>query len=204
MAVLVTDPRLEEQLIEQRRASGADHHDEVWEGIYMMAPLPNSEHQRIVARLVSVLAEVVAWPGLGDVFPGVNLTGVAEDWQHDFRVPDVAVFLNDGPGENCDTHWRGGADFLVEITSPGDRTAEKIPFYGRIGVKELLVVDRQPWRLGLYRGREGRMEKVGQSVPDQGETLASEAVGLQFRLVAADPRPQIEVTHRATGRVWLV
>jgi len=204
MAVLVTDPRLEEQLIEQRRASGADHHDEVWEGIYMMAPLPNSEHQGIVAGLVSVLAEVVRWPGLGQVFPGVNLTGREGDWQHDYRVPDVAVFLDGGSAENRDTHWRGGADFLVEITSPGDRTAEKIPFYGRIGVKELLVVDRQPWRLGLYRGREGRMEEAGQSLPDQGETLASEAVGLQFRLVAGDPRPQIEVTDRATGRVWLI
>ncbi len=204
MAVLVTDPRLEEQLIEQRRASGADHHDEVWEGIYMMTPLPNSEHQGIVARLVSILAEVVAWPGLGDVFPGVNLAGVAEDWQHDYRVPDVAVFLNDGPGENCDTHWRSGADFLVEITSPGDRTAEKLPFYGRLGVRELLVVEREPWRLAMYRGREGRMEPAGESVSDRSETLLSEVVPLQFRLVPADPRPQIEVTHRATGRVWLV
>ena len=50
MAILITDPWLEERLIMQREASGANRYDEVWEGVNMMTPIPNTEHQRIVAR----------------------------------------------------------------------------------------------------------------------------------------------------------
>ena len=204
MALLVTDPRLERQLIERRRASGADHHDEVWEGIYMMAPLPNSEHQEIVANLVSVLLEVVGGPGLGKVFPGVNLAGEREDWGQDYRVPDVAVFLPAGPGKDCDTHWRGGADFLVEVTSPGDRTMDKIPFYGRIGVRELLIVDRETWTLRLYANRQRQLHPAGQSTANSPDTLSSTAVPVQFRLVPGEPRPRIEVIHPENDRQWLI
>lgn len=204
MAVLVTDPRIEERLKEQRRAWGADRYDEVWEGIYMMAPLPNSEHRQIVSRLVSILEEVVGWPGLGEVFPGVNLAGLEDDWEHDYRVPDVAVFLHGGSARNCDTHWRGAADFLVEIISPGDRTREKIPFYARNGVQELLVVDRQPWSLELYRQQQGRLERMGLSSLTSPEVLASAVVPLQFQLVPGEPRRRIQVTQLGSDRRWLV
>jgi Uma2 family endonuclease len=204
MAVLVTDPRLEEQLIEERRASGADHHDEVWEGIYMMAPLPNTEHQEIVTRLASIFVEVIDGSGLGRAFAGVNMAGQSENWEQDYRVPDLAIFLHGGPGKDCDSHWRGGADLLVEITSPGDQTKEKIPFYGRIGVKELLVVDRQAWKLDLYAGSQSVLEVAGESSVENSAVLTSGVVPLQFQLVAGEPRPQIEVTHPATGRRWRV
>lgn len=204
MATLITDPRLEERLIEERRAAGADHHDEVWEGIYVMAPLPNNEHQELVGRLVSILDFVIGWPGSGTVAPGVNLAALAEDWEHDYRAPDVVVFLNDTKAVNCGTHWLGGADFVVEVVSPGDRSREKIPFYGRIGVRELLILDRQPWLLELYQHEAGRLKKVGQSTPDGGEVLAGRAVPLQFRLVRGGPRPQLEVRHPESSRRWLV
>ena len=63
-----------------------------------------------------------AMAGLGKVFPGVNLAASDEDWTHDYRAPDVVVFLASGTAENRDTYWRGAADFVIEITSPGDRT----------------------------------------------------------------------------------
>ena len=40
----------------------------------MMMPLPNDEHQSIVSRLTSILEDVIGWPGLGKVRPGVNVT----------------------------------------------------------------------------------------------------------------------------------
>jgi hypothetical protein len=49
----------------------------------------------------------------------------------------VAVFLNTGRAIDCDTHWQGAADFLVEIINPGERIDWKIPLYGRMGVVEL-------------------------------------------------------------------
>ena len=36
MTMLIDDPWLEEQLKEQRRAWGSDHHDEVWQGVYFL------------------------------------------------------------------------------------------------------------------------------------------------------------------------
>jgi Uma2 family endonuclease len=204
MTTLITDPLLEERVKNERKAWGADLYDEVWEGVYVMTPIPNDEHQEIVSRLVSILEEIVGWPGLGKVRPGVNLTDQKEDWEHDYRIPDVAVFLRGGSAENCDTHWRGAADFLVEITSPNDRTREKIPFYSRLGVVELLLVDRQTWTLELYQQREGQLKQVGQSTLAEGDLLASAAVPLTFQLLAGEPRPHIAVTHVGSGRRWLV
>ena len=60
------------------------------------------------------------------------------------------------------THWQGAADFLVEIISPGERTHDKIPFYGSIGVVELLIVNRDPWTLKLSPPRRW---PIGKSRP---------------------------------------
>ena len=54
MSLMVLDERVAEQLLAERRAWGGDHHDEVWDGVYMMSPLPNNEHQDLVALLTSV------------------------------------------------------------------------------------------------------------------------------------------------------
>jgi Uma2 family endonuclease len=204
MTMLVLDPYVEGRLVAERKASGADRYDEVWEGIYMMVPMPNDEHQQLVMRIAAVLHEIVGWPGLGEVRPGVNLSDLRDDWEHDYRVPDVAVFLADGSAENCGTHWRGAADLLVEITSPGDHTREKTPFYNRLGVVELLLLDRQSWTLELYRREEDQLKKVGQSSVGAGEVLTSSAVPLTFQLVSGDPRPQIKVMHVESGREWMV
>jgi Uma2 family endonuclease len=204
MAMLVTDPFLEERLKLQRREWGADRYDEVWEGVYVMSPIPNVEHQQIVMRISAILQEIIGWPGLGDVLPGVNLTGREDDWEFDYRVPDVGVVLKGGQVEDRDTHWRGAADLLVEITSPHDRTRQKIPFYGRLGVRELLVVDRSIWTLELYRWRDGELRPAGQSSLESPNVLQSEVVPLRFHVVSGTARPNIEVTHTGSGRSWLV
>ena len=45
MTALINDPKLEEKLIAKRQAAGADKFDEVWDGVYVMSPLANDEHQ---------------------------------------------------------------------------------------------------------------------------------------------------------------
>ncbi len=204
MSILITDPQLEERLKEQRQAWGADRYDEVWEGIYMMAPLPNNEHQRIVRKMYTVLDQVVSALDLGEAFPGVNLSGAGGDWQDDYRVPDVAVFLRKGGARDCDSHWEGPADFLVEIVSPGDQTRQKIAFYEKIGVEELLIVDRAPWKLELLRQHGRALRKIGQATLSGGEVLVSQRLPLEFRLAADKPRPRIEIIHPAAGQRWLV
>jgi len=132
----------------------------------MMVPMENDEHQDLVMGIAAALYATITVPQLGEVRPGVNLSELGEDWMRGYRVPDVAVFLHAGSAENCGTHWRGAADLLVEITSPNDHTREKLPFYSRLGVRELLIVERQTWTLELYRPQQGQLVKVGQSTPD--------------------------------------
>ena len=204
MTMLIENPQFEEELIEQRQAWGADQHDEVWEGVYFMPPMANNEHQRLISLFNCVLESTVATSELGISLPGVNLAASADDWEHDYRVPDVVVFLADTAAENHDAFWTGAADFIVEITSPRDRTYEKIPFYSRLGVRELLILNRQSWALELYQQHDGSLKKVGESTLQRPAVLSSEKLPLEFRLIAGEARPQVEVRHKATGERWMV
>jgi len=204
MTTMIIDPWLEKNLQAQRRTTGADRYDEVWEGTYMMTPMPNDEHQEIVSRLTSIFEEVVGWPGLGKVRPGVNVSDRESDWKQNYRVPDVAVFMADGKAKNRDTYWLGGPDFAVEILSPDDQTRQKLPFYEKIAVVELLLVDRNPWSLELFRYRNGTLTTAGNCTLKQDAVLASDVLSLTFRLVAADIRPHIEVAQTDGPKQWLV
>jgi len=204
MAMLIENPRLEEELKEHRKAWGADQHDEVWEGVYFTPPMANDEHQDLVFEFAVLLGTTVSKHGLGKVRPGANLAASAEDWEHDYRVPDLVVFLADTAAENHDAFWTGPADFVIEITSPHDRTYEKIPFYSRIGVREVLIVNRQPWALQLYRQQDGGLQKAGESTVEQPEVLTSQSLPLEFWLVPGQRRPQVEVRHKIAGERWVV
>ena len=85
------------------------------------------------------------------VFAGCNVSDQPKRWKRNYRCPDVAVFLPGNPAEDRKTHWFGGPDFAVEIISRFDRSREKFGFYKSVGVRELLLVDRHPWALELYR-----------------------------------------------------
>jgi Uma2 family endonuclease len=132
MATLVIDPDLEERLQAERRASGADRYDEVWEGVYHMSPLAGNLHQQIVARLTGIFYNTIDLPGLGLVRAGVNVSDREEGWEFNYRVPDVAVFLAGTAARDCGAHWLGGPDFAVEIASPEDDIRDKLPFYASV------------------------------------------------------------------------
>jgi Uma2 family endonuclease len=188
MAALILDKSLERRLIARRRRLGIDHWDEVWDGVYVMAPPADIEHFGVSGDLMTVLSVVVKWAGLGEVFSGVAVSDRKEDWKKNFRVPDVSVFINGNPAEDCETHWFGGPDLAVEIVSPNDRSRKKIPFYEKIGTRELLIVDRKPWQLSLYRLRHSKLDEVGKSTLAEPMTLASEVVPLSFQLIESAER----------------
>ncbi|MFZ5829253.1 MAG: Uma2 family endonuclease [Planctomycetota bacterium] len=204
MTLLVLDPWVEDQLRQQRALTGADRYDEVWEGVYVMAPLPTNEHQLLVMGLSTAIHEAVTGAKIGRAYPGVNLSDRSDGWEHNYRAPDVAEFLNSTRAVDCGTHWMGAADFLVEIISPGDRTREKLPFYDSIGVVELLLVDRDPWKLELYQRTDRGLTKSAESTPRDSGILESAVVPLSFRLKPSQPRPQIEVAHTQGTQTWTV
>jgi hypothetical protein len=190
------------QLLRKRRECGGDRHDEVWNGVYVLSPIANNEHMALVEGL-SFACRMAAADAL--ILPGCNVSDQHENWTKNYRVPDVAVFLPGNPAEDRETHWYGGPDFAVEIPSKGDRARKKFDFYARVGVRELLVVDRDPWRLELYRRgpQEERLALVGGSDPDHPQPIASHVLPLTFRLVPGPKRPQIETVRAADGRAWL-
>lgn len=202
MAVYITDPTLEEHLKAERRDSGGDHWDEVWEGVYFMPPLANNEHQNLATQLAIVIHPALG--GRGKIYVGVNVSDREDDWKDNYRCPDVAVFLQGGQAKDCGTHWCGGPDFAVEIVSPYDRSREKIPFYSEVGVRELLLIDRDPWNLEWYKRQNDELVLSGQSSLAQPAVLTSEVLPLRFRLVVGSARPMIEVTHADGAQRWLV
>ena len=201
MVALITDPVLEQELITRRKASGADRYDETWEGVYVMSPIPNNEHQDLVSDFDAILHAVVKWAGLGRVQPGANVSDREVDWEHNFRCPDLLVFLSENPAQDRESHWYSGPDLAIEICSSGDRTYEKLDFYASVNTKEVLVVDRDPWQLVLYRHGDDAMTETGRSTMDDAVELVSEVVPLKFRL-NSDHGPVIEVEHVETKQNW--
>lgn len=204
MVTIIHDRDLAEELIADRRARGADHHDEVWEGVYMMSPLADDEHQFITGRIHTILDLVIGLPGLGVIRPGVNVSDLRRDWTKNYRCPDVAVRLEGGRAEIRDSYWLGGPDFLVEVVSPDDQTYEKLPFYESIGTREALVIERRPWTLLLYRLTHGKLVEAGRSTLENGVQLSSEVVPLSFGLFAGQTRPQIEVSQSVAAQRWVI
>jgi Uma2 family endonuclease len=176
----------------------------VWEGVYMMVPLANNEHQNLQSRLAAAIQNAVGWDEPAQVDSGANVSDREDDWTFNYRIPDVVVVFPGGAARDCGTHWCGGPDFCVEIASTGDRSRDKLDFYAQLGVRELLLIDRNPWTLEMYRLAGGRLDLVGRSDLSTQDTLASAVVPTSFRLVPGTPRPKIEVTHRDGVQRWLV
>ncbi len=204
MTMLIIDPICEALVLEDRRAIGADRHDEVWDGVYVVPPIADNEHQQIGARLTSIYDYVLGWSQTCQIRLGTNVSDQAHGWRKNYRCPDVAVFLARTKARNKRTHWLGGPDHAVEVISPDDRTRDKLPFYEKVGTREVLLVDRDPWALELYRLRSNRLKLVGKCTLAKKDVLQSSVLPLTYTLVPAKPRPKIQVTHRQTGQKWLV
>lgn len=134
----------------------------------------------------------------------INVSDRFSDWKLNFRIPDLAIFLKGSSAENCGTHWYGGPDFTIEIVSPGDRSREKLAFYESIGTKELLLIDRDPWQLELFRLSDGGLQSVGTSSVKTVREVESQTLPLTWSLLAGDSRPQIIVRHVSTNEQWQV
>ena len=202
--MLITDPHVEEELLEQRRAWGGDRFDEVWEGVYVMAPLGNLEHHELMASLSAAFWNAFTEQPEVRVFVGVNVSDREDGWEKNYRCPDVAVVLHGSRAVDCGAFYCGGPDFCVEIISDYDRSREKFDFYAKVGVRELLLIDRNPWQLELYRLTGTRFKPAGVIEPDSKQALASQVLPLTFKLLARpEQRPQIEVAKPAANERWL-
>lgn len=169
MRTLVLDPpppQLEE-LLEQRRRTGVDKHDEVWEGVYHVIPVGNIPHSLVAAQLATLLSPPAHASGLA-VSAEFNL-GSNKD---NYRVPDLGVHRNPQLAV-----WMPTAVIAVEVLSPDDDTWKKLPFYAQHEVDELLIVDpaaRSVTWLGLHEGEYRPIEHS--EVLDLGASALAEQI----------------------------
>lgn len=201
--MLILDKSVERRIRAQRKSRGIDQHDEVWEGLYVMSPIADIEHQAIVKTLVLAFYHGIERNSLGQVLPGANVSDRTAKWTKNYRTPDVVVVLKGSAAQNHEKFWTGPVDFLVEVVSRGDRSKRKLPFYTKIGVRELLVVDRRPWRLTLYRHDGENLVPVGTSDVGFAEAIQSDVLPFSFQLISGDKRPQIAITFAGDGQQWL-
>ncbi|MFN8518874.1 MAG: Uma2 family endonuclease [Chloroflexota bacterium] len=129
--LFVTDPPPPvEDWLAHRRALGQDRFDEVWEGDYHVAPAPSGRHAELQVQVAIVLRETASSVGL--VVRGPSNIGDPSD----YRVPDLVLSR-----DPADQVWYPTAAIVVEVVSPGDESRQKLGFYHRVGVEEVVIVD---------------------------------------------------------------
>jgi len=189
--VHVTDRELAD-----RRSKGLDRWDELWDGVLHMTPAPNVEHQQILGTLIEFLAPLLRKSGRGLLFPGINVFGN----EANYRIPDLTFVA---AGREHILHQDGtrgeGPDAVIEIRSPDDETYDKLPFYASLGVREVIVIDRDSKRPELYRLAGSQYVALQE---DQQGLLRSEAMNVRFRRIDAEKsRLLVEDAIDPTSRV---
>ena len=96
----------------------------------------------------------------------------------DYRIPDL-TFVAAGRERIIarDGTRGGGPDALIEVRSPEDETYEKLPFFARIGVREVIVVHRDMKDVEIYR-LAGAQYVALQA--DSDRWLRSDVLGVRF------------------------
>ena len=178
-------------MIEERRRLGIDRRDELWEGVYHMVPPPTGAHQGIVDGLFVLLTNYAGKHGLGRL---ISNLGVRESGSGDknYRIPEW-IFLRSGREGLVrpeSSYVDEGPDVVLEVRSPGDETDEKLPFYSKAGVKEVLLVDRDTRAVQVLRLAAGRYVPVS---PNADGWIYSEGLRAFFKTAQRGGSPVLLV-----------
>ena len=114
-----------------------------------MTPSPTGEHQGLLGKLLTWLDRHWAEPTGGLIYLQLNVAE-AEAWPGNYRIPDLSLLTPARFDAYRDLYINGGPDVVVEIRSPDDESYEKLPFYAKIGVREVWIIDRDSKRPELY------------------------------------------------------
>lgn len=184
-------------MLQERKRTGADRWDEMWEGVLHMTAAPNKRHTRLQVQMHNWLDEHWARPRGNQVDLLVNVASVG-GWPHDYRIPDLVLLTADRFSIDHDDYYEGAPTAVVEIRSPGDETWEKLAFYAKIGVPEVWVVDRDTRVPQVLRLVEAAYEETPAS---REGWISSPITGVRMR---AEPKERLAMQmgdDSATRRV---
>jgi Uma2 family endonuclease len=128
--VLGERPAELEAFLERRRALGQDGYDEVWEGVYHVAPMAHAWHGYLDNLLAMLLGPFARAAGL------VGTSAFNFGDPDDFRVPDRGYHR-----VLPSAVWVPTAAIVVEVISPDDETWAKFDFYALHNVDEICTAD---------------------------------------------------------------
>jgi Uma2 family endonuclease len=184
-------------LLEQRRRLGLDRKDEMWEGVLHMTPAPANEHQRILDELLFFLMGLLRRTGRGTVRSGINVFDESSPAEN-YRVPDLTFVARERDALFHDDGIRGGGpDAVVEVRSPHDESYDKLPFFAKLGVTEVIVIDRDTKNVEVFALTAGRYEARASSA---GGVLVAETLGVEFHTLGG-ARPRLRVVATADPSV---
>ena len=148
-----------------------DERYELLDGELLMAPAPNSAHQRTDAKLGWRLAQFVEKRGLGQVFFAPYDVVLSET---DVVQPDLLFISNERTYIITPANARGAPELVVEILSPStaerDRTFKRA-LYARYGVSEYWLVDPDSRTVTVLLLDDGTFAEVARY--GAGQTLTS-------------------------------
>jgi len=121
-----------ESFLEERHRLGQDKADELWEGVLHMVPPPAEVHSCVQTDLVVALSLLTRSRGWR-VYVECGLFGAEKN----YRVPDLILARPD----HRSTRGVEGAELVVEVLSPDDESRDKLPFYARMGVREVWLIE---------------------------------------------------------------
>jgi hypothetical protein len=187
-----------EHILEWRRRTGADQWDEMWEGVLHMAPSPNRDHQEFEFELQLWLRENWALPNGCRVYHQINISEPGT-WPNNYRIPDLVLLTPSRFHIDCNEYFDGGPDAVVEIHSPGDESHEKLPFYALVGVREVLVIDRNTKEPEIYELVGGEYRLCDASPEGW---VKSSVAGIELR-AASEEKLEIRILGRDDTRALL-
>lgn len=157
-------------MLEERRQLGHDRFDEVWEGVLHMVPFPEPGHQRVESDLNDALKSIAKRRGL-HAFMRIGLYDPDVPGHKSYRGPDNAIVDR---AQLSKRGIEGRAELVVEILSPEDEARDKLPFYQRVGVREVWIIDPRTLTVEVFAGTSAIEPRDG--------VIHAPSLGLELRV----------------------
>jgi len=169
-----------ETFLAERRRRGQDKKDEVWDGVLHMVPPPLSHHTTVSFSLARILAVIGARRGL---IARPDSDGLFEPGRDDsYRIPDGSLVRP----EHLVKRGIEGAELVIEILSPHDESRDKFPFYAKLGVREIWLVEPNTLVVEVYTLAAGAYV----TLPAAGSLTVSPLLGISLEL---DDGPRLQL-----------
>lgn len=148
---------------------------ELIDGVVVMSPSPNPQHQRITMEIATQIALFLRNHAVGEVLPEIDVHIGQGPTGGDLVYKPELIFVRSERLPGMRDKIIGGPDLVVEVVSRGSRRMDsetKKNDYERFGVREYWLIDPERQAMTFWRLKEGRFVEVSGA----GDTFASEAV----------------------------